>query len=271
MSAFEKKFGKDFLSTIPTTPGVYFFYCAEGKLLYVGKAKSLRKRLAQYRDAKKTRRHKKMRYLIENASRLEWEICESDLEASLKEARLIQKLRPPKNIAGAYSFLYPLVGIRSDEKCLYFCLTTLPEKFPNYTFHGCFRSRKVTGGAFFALMEILEYVGHPLSAKDLKSEGRAEYSYVFGFRQIESKWENLWKVFFKGESREALEELILCLIDKPGARKNAERVQETIKLLKKFFRLEAKPLATAIKTVAYTTYPVTQLERDPLFLSYKAK
>ena len=187
MSAFEKKFGKDFLSTIPTTPGVYFFYCAEGKLLYVGKAKSLRKRLAQYRDAKKTRRHKKMRYLIENASRLEWEICESDLEASLKEARLIQKLRPPKNIAGAYSFLYPLVGIRSDEKCLYFCLTTLPEKFPNYTFHGCFRSRKVTGGAFFALMEILEYVGHPLSAKDLKSEGRAEYSYVFGFRQIESR------------------------------------------------------------------------------------
>lgn len=271
MTKFEKQFGEDFLSQVPTTPAVYYFYSPEGELLYVGKAKNLRRRLTQYRDAKKIRRHKKMRFLVENCNRIEWENCGSDLEASLKESRQIQSLRPPKNIAGAYSFLYPLVGMRTEKKNLYFCLTTLPSHFTQYQFHGCYRSRRLTGDAFFALMKLLEYVGHPLSKKDLSAEGRSPYSYLFGFRQIDSSWAPLLSRYFKGESKELLEALVLTLLERPGARKESEKVQERLQLIKRFYRYEARPLAKAIEAIQFPDYPVKQLDRDPLFLSARLK
>lgn len=271
MSKFENKFGKDFLSTVPKAPGVYFFYGPEKQLLYIGKAKLLHKRLAQYRNAKRTKRHRKMQLLVKVAVKIEWQTCESELDASLKEAQLIQTHRPPHNVAGAYSFLYPLVGIRTSSKHLFFCLTTVVDRFPQYTFHGCFRSRKITGEAFFALRDLLAYLGHPASAKELSAEPQAEYSYVFGFRQLDPKWAIGWGSFFKGDSKEVLEDLILSLLDRASARKDAERIQKSIKFLKTFFRMEAKPLANALKKCSSASYPVPQLERDPLFLNARAK
>lgn len=271
MSKFEKQFGEDFLNRVPSTPAVYYFYTSEGELLYVGKAKNLKKRLTQYRDARRIKKHRKMRYLVENCNRIEWENCDTDLEASLKEARLIQNLRPPKNIAGAYSFLYPLVGIRMEERKLYFCLTTLPDKFSSYNFFGCYRSRRLTGDAFFSLMKILQHLGHPISKKDLISEGASPYSYIFGFRQIDNSWGPLWASFFKGVSAEALKALVLYLLERPQARKDSEKIQESIILLKRFFRYESKPLYKAILALDFPHYPVSQLDRDPLFLSYRLK
>ncbi len=271
MTKFEKQFGEDFLSQVPTSPAVYYFYNPDGELLYVGKAKNLRRRLSQYRDAKRIKRHKKMRFLVENCNRIEWENCDTDLEASLKEARQIQNLRPPKNIAGAYSFMYPMIGMRSETKRLYFCLTTMPENFKQYQFHGCYRSRRLAGDAYFALMKIFEYMGHPLSKKDLLSEGTSPYSYLFGFRQIEPHWQPLVSTFLKGESKELLEAIVLALLERPGARKESDKIQERLRLLKRFYRYEARPLATAIRTVQFPDYPVKQLDRDPLFLSSRLK
>ena len=51
MRLFDQRFGVDFLAGVPTAPGVYRFLDAAGALLYVGKAGSLRRRLAQYRTA----------------------------------------------------------------------------------------------------------------------------------------------------------------------------------------------------------------------------
>jgi GIY-YIG catalytic domain-containing protein len=109
---FDRKFGADFLAGVPREPGIYRMYDAAGGLLYVGKARNLRQRLAQYRTARRTKKDRKRRVLVRSADRIEWQACASELEASLTEIGLIQALRPRRNVAGAFPFLYPFIGIQ---------------------------------------------------------------------------------------------------------------------------------------------------------------
>jgi excinuclease ABC subunit C len=68
-----------------------------------------------------------MRGIVQEAARIEIQSAETHLDACLTETMLIQKHRPRWNIVGAYSFLYPLIGIRSVSGDLEFCMTTTPE------------------------------------------------------------------------------------------------------------------------------------------------
>jgi excinuclease ABC subunit C len=108
---FDRKFGADFLAGVPSAPGVYHLYDAADALLYVGKAGDLRRRLAQYRTTRRTKKDHKRRALVRSAHRIVWQVCASELEASLTEIRLIQALRPRENVAGAFPFLYPFIRI----------------------------------------------------------------------------------------------------------------------------------------------------------------
>src|SRR5689334_15709586 len=141
---FDRKFGADFLAAVPREPGIYRMYDAAGTLVYVGKARSLRQRLAQYRTTRRTKKDRKRRALVRAAERIEWQVCASELDASLAEIRLIQALRPKRNVAGAFPFLYPFIGVRVDGGDTHFCLTTSPEAFAAFELHGAFRSREVT-------------------------------------------------------------------------------------------------------------------------------
>ena len=132
MRIFDRKFGVDFLAGVPREPGIYRMYDAAGGLLYVGKARNLRRRLAQYRTARRTKQDRKRRALVRSAHRIEWESCASELEASLTEIDLIQALRPRRNVAGAFPFLYPFIGIQVTGVDTRFCLTTSPEAFAAY-------------------------------------------------------------------------------------------------------------------------------------------
>ena len=164
-------------------------------LLYVGKAGDLRRRLAQYRTTRRTKKDRKRRALVGAAARIAWDVCASELEASLREIQLIQSLRPPANVAGAFPFLYPFIGIRADDREISFCLTTSPEAFPEFDLHGAFRSRDVTGEAFFALMRLLGIVGHPVSGR---RRARVAHSYLFGFRRLPPDWPALWGRLLRG-------------------------------------------------------------------------
>jgi hypothetical protein len=108
---FDRKFGADFLAGVPREPGIYRMYDAAGGLLYVGKARNLRRRLAQYRTARRTKKDRKRCALVRSAHRVEWQTCTSELEASLTEIGLIQALRPTRNVADAFPFLYPFIGM----------------------------------------------------------------------------------------------------------------------------------------------------------------
>src|SRR5207244_2244328 len=120
-----------------------------------------RRRLTQYRNARKGKKHRRMRAIVKDAARIEIQSKSTDLDACLAETSLIQTHRPRWNIVGAYSFLYPLIGIRSAKGNVDFCLTTMPDEvlkaYPGFCFHGAFRSRRITGDAFFALMRLLKF------------------------------------------------------------------------------------------------------------------
>jgi excinuclease UvrABC nuclease subunit len=267
---FDEKFGSDFLAGAPAGPGVYRFYDAEGALLYVGKAASLRRRLGQYRTAGRKKKEKKRRALVKAAARIEWDVCESPLAAALAEIRLIQTLRPRRNVATAFPFLYPFVGIHTEGRETYFCLTTSPDVFLGFDFHGAFRSREVTGEAFFSLMRLLRFVGHPVPRHRCERLGRARHSYVVGFRRLPADAPDLWIRLLAGASREALEALAVQLIEHAGARARRAEVQEDLQAVARFFETEACELARARTAVGYVTYPVPQRERDLLFTQYRA-
>jgi excinuclease ABC subunit C len=269
---FDRKFGADFLESLPCSPGVYLVYDQQGELIYVGKAKNLKRRLAQYRNTPRLKKHRRMHGIVKEAARIQTQRAESHLDACLTEAMLIQKHRPRWNIVGAYSFLYPLIGIRSANGNIEFCMTTTPEavlkECPGFEFHGAFRSRQITGDAFFALMRLLRLVGHVNSSNRRRRIPR--YSYIFSFRRLPSNWTEIWASFYKGESALAMEELILNLVEKTGARRRPGKVQEHLDELKRFWRHEVLTLAKARKATGYTEWPVPQYQRDLVFISYKA-
>jgi excinuclease ABC subunit C len=214
-----------------------------------------------------------MRGIVKEAARIEIQSAESHLAACLSETMLIQKHRPRWNIVGAYSFLYPLIGIRSANGNIEFCMTTAPEAIlkecPGFEFHGAFRSRRITGDAFFALMRLLRYVGHVNPRNGRNRIPR--YSYFFSFRRLPSKWAAVWASFYKGESALAMEELILNLVENTGARCRPTKVQEHLDELKRFWRREALILAKVRKATGCDQWPVPQDQRDLIFLSYKLR
>jgi len=270
---FDQKFGADFLAGVPAAPGVYRFLDAAGALLYVGKAGSLRRRLAQYRTAGRKKKERKRRALVKAAATITWEVCESDLAASLTEIRLIQTLRPRRNVAGAFPFLYPFLGMRVDGRETFFCLTTRPEAFPSFELHGAYRSRDATGEAFHALARLLRFVGHPIPrARDriigaaARSSAAARYSMIIGFRRLPVDAPPGWSKLFRGVSREALEALALELLEHPGAMARRAEIQEDLESIALFFESEAHALARARATTGYAGYPVPQRERDLLFV-----
>jgi excinuclease ABC subunit C len=260
---FDQKFGPDFIASVPVVPGVYRVYAEDGALIYVGKAKNLRRRLGQYRNAKRFKKHQKMRQIVKSGERIEFEVCGSELDALLLEAKLIQEHRPKWNVAGAFYFLYPMLGIRREKGITSLCYTTEPEKLDGFRFHGAYRSRFLTGEAFFSLMKLLTYLGHRTPAK---ARVPGSYSYVYGFRQLPEEWEGILESFFRGESKAALESLILALVENAAARRSGAKIQEALNDLARFWRHEALTLARVRAFTAHQEYPVSQRERDLLFL-----
>ena len=269
MRTFDRKFGPDFISGVPPEPGIYRLYDGTGVVIYVGKARNLRRRLAQYRATGRTKKDRKRRALVRLAHRIDWQVCASELEASLTEVELIQTLRPRRNIAAAFSFLYPFIGIKVDGGETRFCLTTSPEAFAAFEVHGAFRSRDITREAFFALMRLLRLVAHPTARRRRERQRVPRYSHVFAFRRFPRDWPDLWRALLRGASRAALEELSLRLLDHAAARARGAAVEADLRALERFFDAEASTLAAAIAATGYAGYPVPQRDRDALFLRYR--
>ena len=80
---------------LPDEPGVYQFLAPDGRTLYVGKATSLRRRVRSYFTASETR--SRIIEMVRIATRVEPIVCTSELEASVREVRLIAEHQPPYN------------------------------------------------------------------------------------------------------------------------------------------------------------------------------
>ena len=103
-----------FLATCSNRPGVYRMFDADAKLLYVGKAKSLKKRLASY--FRKSGLAPKTAALVARIAQVETTITANETEALLLEQTLIKEWRPPHNILLRDDKSYPFVFLSSEGR-----------------------------------------------------------------------------------------------------------------------------------------------------------
>jgi len=98
--------------SIPTGPGVYMFRDAHGRVIYVGKAKSLRSRLSNYFAADL---HPRTEAMVEAAAEVEWIVAASEVGALHLELSLIKEHRPRYNVRYRDDKSYPYLAITLDE------------------------------------------------------------------------------------------------------------------------------------------------------------
>src|SRR5580704_17346330 len=97
-----ERLGVDFFRCLPEGPGVYLMRDAGGNLLYVGKAKNLRKRLCSYRVANPDRMPRRHLRLLRAVVRIELQECPDESAALARESELLRTLKPKFNRAGTW-------------------------------------------------------------------------------------------------------------------------------------------------------------------------
>lgn len=103
----------DFLKTLPDKPGIYQMYSAIGKILYVGKAKNLKKRVSSYYQQKQ--QSLKTQTLMRHVVRVEVIVTSNEYEALLLENNLIKKFKPRYNILLRDDKSYPYIYLSTDH------------------------------------------------------------------------------------------------------------------------------------------------------------
>lgn len=98
----------------PHSPGVYRYYNSEGIVIYVGKAKDLHKRVAQY-FVSPDRLNAKTRILVSKIADAQYSVVDSEADALLLENNLIKQYKPKYNILLKDSKTYPWICVTSDE------------------------------------------------------------------------------------------------------------------------------------------------------------
>ncbi|MDQ0612519.1 excinuclease ABC subunit C [Microbacterium sp. W4I4] len=118
---------------IPTDPGVYRFRDAEGRVLYVGKAKNLRQRLSNYFAPLRTL-HERTRRMVTTAASVEWTVVATDVDSLQLEYMWIKEFDPPFNVR------------YKDDKSYPFMAITLADEAPRVIVT---RNRKIPGARYF--------------------------------------------------------------------------------------------------------------------------
>ena len=104
---------KPIISTIPQKPGVYHFYDSDGEVIYVGKAKNLKRRVSSYFT--KTHKRLKTKNLVSKITDISCIIVETEIDALLLENNLIKKHQPRYNILLKDDKSYPWICIKKEE------------------------------------------------------------------------------------------------------------------------------------------------------------
>ncbi|SEB64039.1 excinuclease ABC subunit UvrC [Microbacterium hydrocarbonoxydans] len=118
---------------IPTNPGVYRFRDADGRVLYVGKAKNLRQRLSNYFAPLRTL-HERTRRMVTTAASVEWTVVPTDVDSLQLEYMWIKEFDPPFNVR------------YKDDKSYPFMAVTLGDEAPRVIVT---RNRKIPGARYF--------------------------------------------------------------------------------------------------------------------------
>ncbi len=129
MTRFEE-IKKEVIPTIPHRPGVYKYFDRLDKLLYVGKAKNLRKRVASYFT--KSQDSGKTRIMVRKIDKIEFTVVETEQDALLLENVLIKEMQPKYNVLLKDDKTYPYICIKKERFPRVFLTRTLLDDGSEY-------------------------------------------------------------------------------------------------------------------------------------------
>lgn len=135
---------KNIVSKIPNKPGIYKYLDSDGKIIYIGKAKDLKKRVKSYFVQNK-QTTPKLKVLVSKITDIEYIVVNSDLEAIMLETNLIKEIKPKYNVL-----------MKDDKNFVYLKITT------NQDFPKIYLTRKI-------LKDKATYFGPKTSGYDLKN------------------------------------------------------------------------------------------------------
>ncbi len=162
---------KTFLKQLTQRPGIYQMFGENGDVLYVGKAKNLRKRVSSY--FRRTGLAPKTQALVRRIANIDVTVTQTEIEALLLEQNLIKQNRPPFNIL-----------LRDDKSYPYIFLSDR-DQYPQLSFHRGSKRRK---GSYYG----------PFPSVSAVRESMGFLQKIFRFRQCEDS-------FFKNRSRPCLQ------------------------------------------------------------------
>ncbi len=163
----EMKTIREQIQGFPTGPGLYFMKGPKDEVLYIGKAKNLRSRVASYfqpaSDIMESRGPKIVEMLnkVETVDYIE---TETEVDAMLKEARLIKDIRPPYNTDLVDDKTFPYLEITTGDDFPGVYITRKPRAKGNRLF-GPFASAKDLRAVFVELQKIFKFRSCKLEMK----------------------------------------------------------------------------------------------------------
>jgi excinuclease ABC subunit C len=104
---------KEIISSLPETPGIYKYFDKEGALIYIGKAKSLKKRVSSYFN-KNHYENRKTAVMVSRICNIEFTLVETEIDALLLENSLIKKFQPKFNINLKDDKTYPFICVKNE-------------------------------------------------------------------------------------------------------------------------------------------------------------
>ncbi len=104
---------KSILKTIPTDPGVYRYYDDKGEIIYVGKAKNLKRRVHSYFN--KQQQSRKVSVLVSRIDDIRFTVVNSEMEALLLENNFIKQYKPRYNILLKDDKTYPWICVKNER------------------------------------------------------------------------------------------------------------------------------------------------------------
>lgn len=226
-----ERFPPEFFRTVPRAPGVYLMSDAHERILYVGKARDLRKRVGSYRYVHEETSRKTAR-LTARVTSIRWNVCATEEQALLEENRLLRELRPPFNRANTWPKAARFIHVDgSSAPTLVLRLSATPQTECFGAFKGASRQ------AFGALLRLLWADAHHASYGELPRALTPERAAAECRLPItrSHEWQDRLRSFFLGDGEEWLRELAVSP-ERESIRFHAEFRRADVQALEQFFR-----------------------------------
>ncbi len=232
------------LKTLPENPGVYQYFDKDDTIIYVGKAKNLRKRVSSYFT--KNHENAKTRILVKKIKRIEHIVVDTETDALLLENNLIKKYQPRYNILLKDDKSYPWICIKNERFPRIFVTRKLIKDGSEY--YGPYTNIKTINALFYLIDEIYSvrtykynvgskksnyenYIGsleHQIKSLKSANKNQTEEEYLSEIADVRN--------IIKGNFKEAIKKLKKLMLDfSENLRfEEAQEIKEKLEILQNY-------------------------------------